>query len=53
MAKLSKTAWFNAAKSWDFEEIRSMSIEAPEFLTWPALLNRGSTPRYDLLERCC
>jgi ankyrin repeat protein len=32
MAKVSKTAWFNAAKSWDYVAIKSMLKEAPEFL---------------------
>ena len=29
---MSKTAWFNAAKSWNFAAIKSMSKEAPELI---------------------
>jgi hypothetical protein len=32
MAKLSTTAWFNAAKSWDFVGVKSILKEAPELL---------------------
>jgi ankyrin repeat protein len=32
MTKVSRTAWFTAAKSWDFEAIKSMLMQAPEFL---------------------
>lgn len=32
MAKVSKTAWFNAAKSWDFATIKSLVKQAPELL---------------------
>jgi hypothetical protein len=32
MPRLSKTAWFNAAKSWNFVGIKSILKEAPELL---------------------
>ena len=32
MAKVSKTAWFKAAKSWDFAAVKSMLAESPELL---------------------
>jgi ankyrin repeat protein len=32
MARASKTAWFNAAKSWDFVAVRSLLEEAPALL---------------------
>ena len=32
MAKVSKTAWFDAAKAWDFVTVKSLLKEAPERL---------------------
>jgi hypothetical protein len=32
MKKPSKTAWFNAAKSWDYRRVKEVLREAPELL---------------------